>query len=68
MAEEHNLDPGKMIYTDISSQRKSSYGGSKNWVIIQDPDTKQKIVFLQKDKIKILLVKSPLSFLLTRSP
>ena len=30
VAEERNLKPGEMIYLDISSQKKPSYGGSKN--------------------------------------
>ena len=30
-----------MIYIDISSQKKPSYGGSKNWVIMQDCDTQK---------------------------
>ena len=42
MAEERDLEPGKMIYLDLSSQKKLSYGGSKNWILVQDPDTKQK--------------------------
>ena len=42
VAEERNLKPGEMIYIDISSQKKLSYGGSKNWILIQDSDTKQK--------------------------
>ena len=31
-----------MIYIEISSQKKPSYGGIKNWILIQDSDTKQK--------------------------
>ena len=45
--EERDLKPGKNIYLDISSQKKPSYEGSKNWIIIQDSDT-QKKVFLHK--------------------
>ena len=40
VAEERNLQPGKMIYLDISSQKKPSYGCSKNWILIQDLDIK----------------------------
>ena len=38
-----------MIYIDIFSQKKPSYGGSKNWVLIQDCDTK-KLYFFKKTK------------------
>ena len=40
VAEERNLKPGKMIYIVITSQKKPSYGGSKNWILIQDSKTK----------------------------
>ena len=41
MAEERDLQPGEMVYLDISSQRKPSYGGSNNWIFIQDLDRKK---------------------------
>ena len=49
-AEERYLKPGKMIHLDLSSQKKPSYGGSKNWILIQDLDTKQKWSFFTKSK------------------
>ena len=36
VAEEHELNPREIIYLDLSSQKKPSYGGSKNWIYIQD--------------------------------
>ena len=45
VAEESKFKLGEMIYIAISSQRKPSYGGSKNWILIQDSDTKQKWYF-----------------------
>ena len=45
-----NLKPGEMIYLDISSQKKPSYGGSNNWILIQDSDTKQNWSFFMKSK------------------
>ena len=42
MAEEHNLKRGKTIYLDLSSQKKPTYEGFKNWILIQDSDTEQK--------------------------
>ena len=42
VAEEHDLNPGKMVYLYLSSQKKPSYGGSNNWILIQDSDTRQK--------------------------
>ena len=50
MEEERDLKPGKIIYIDIISQKKPSYGGSKNWVLIQDCDTKQKWYSFTKTK------------------
>ena len=50
VAEEGNLEPGEMIYIVISSQKKPSYGVSKNWVLIQDFN-KKKTIFLHEDKI-----------------
>ena len=60
LAEEKDLKPGKMIYIGISSQKKSSYGGSKNWNLIQDSATKQKWCFFMKVK-EYGTEKSPLS-------
>ena len=51
--EERNLNPGKMIYLDLISQRKPSYGGSKNCILIQDSVIEQKTVFIHKGKSKI---------------
>ena len=48
--EEHGLQPGEMIYLDISLQNKPSYGGSKNWILIQDLKTKQKWSLFSKSK------------------
>ena len=50
MAEERDLDPGKIIYLDFITQKKPSYGGSKNWILIQDLDTRQKWYFLMDTK------------------
>ena len=36
--EECNLKPDEMIYLYLSSHEKSSHGGSKNWILIQDLD------------------------------
>ena len=47
VAEERNLNLGKMICLDLRSQKKLSYGGSKNWILIQDSDTKQKWYFFR---------------------
>ena len=38
VAEERDLKPGEIIYLDLLSQKKPSYGGSKSWVLIQDSD------------------------------
>ena len=48
VAEERDLKPRKMIYIFISSEKKPSYGGSKNWVLMQDSDTKQNWFFFTK--------------------
>ena len=42
VVEEREPNPGEIIYLDLSLQKKPSYGGSKNWILIQDSDTKQK--------------------------
>ena len=49
VAEEHYLQPGQVIYFDIFSQKKPDYGGSKNWLLIQDLDTKQKWSLFTKE-------------------
>ena len=38
VAEERKLKTGEIIYPDLISQRKPSYGGSKNWILIQKSD------------------------------
>ena len=43
VVEERNLKTGEMIYLDPSSQKKPSCGGSKNWILLQDSDTKEDI-------------------------
>ena len=48
VVEERELNPGEMIYPDLSSQNKPRHGGSKNWILIQDSDTKQKWSFFTK--------------------
>ena len=50
VAKERDLKPGEMIYLDFSSQKEPSYKGSKNWILIQDSDTKQKCSFFMKSK------------------
>ena len=41
-----------MIYLDIISQKKPGYGGSNNWILLQDSYTKQKwSLFTKKNKI-----------------
>ena len=59
VAEESKLKPGGIIYIVIISQKKSSYGYFKNWVLIQDCDTKQKLFFSLRQK-NIYLEKLPL--------
>ena len=39
VAEERDLKTGEIIYLDLSSQNNLSYGGSNNWILIQDSDT-----------------------------
>ena len=53
MAEERDLKPGEMIYLGLSSKKKPSYGGSKNWIIIQDSDTPKKIFTKTKEDLNI---------------
>ena len=45
VAQDQYLNPGKIIYFDISSQKKPRCGGSNNWIIIQDLDTTEKWSF-----------------------
>ena len=50
VAEERNLKPGKIIYIDISSQKKPGYGGSKNLILTEDSDTKHKLSLFTNTK------------------
>ena len=50
VAEEKYLKPGKIIYTDIVSQKKPGYIVTKNWILIQDSDTKKIWSFFTKSK------------------
>ena len=50
VAEERDLNLGEIIYLDLISHKKPIYGGSKNWIRIQDSDTKQKWYFSTKAK------------------
>ena len=50
VAEERNLKPAEMIYLYLSSQRKPGYGGYKNWILIQESDTKQEWYLFKKAK------------------
>ena len=40
VAEERYFKLGKMIYIDISSQKKPIYGGYNNWILIKGSDAK----------------------------
>ena len=51
VAEEQDLNPGEIIYLDMISQKKPSYRSTKNWILIKDLYTKQKMVFLHEGKI-----------------
>ena len=53
VAEERKLNTEKMIHLDLSSQKKPNYGGSKNLILIQDSQTKQKWSFFTKTKEKL---------------
>ena len=46
VAEERYLNPGEIININIISHKKSSYGGSKNWILIQDSYTKKRYFFM----------------------
>ena len=48
VAQERDLKPGKIIYIGIISQKKSSYGGSQNQILVKDSETKQKWYFFMK--------------------
>ena len=50
VSEERKLQQGEMIYFGISSQKKPSYEGYNNWILIQDLYTKQKWSLLMKAK------------------
>ena len=41
VAEGRDLNPVEMIYLELISQKKPSCGGSKNWILLQDSDTKK---------------------------
>ena len=45
VAEEPYLKTGKMIYQYLIYQKKPSYGGSKNWFLIQYSDEKKRSFF-----------------------
>ena len=62
VAEEQGLNPGKMIYLDINSKKKPSYGGPKICILLQDLDTKQNGFSQQRQKYN-LLKNSPLSWI-----
>ena len=47
-AEERYLGPGEMVYLDTSSQKKPSYGGYNNWMLIQYSDTKKNGFYSQR--------------------
>ena len=47
VAEECDLQPSKMIYLDITSQKTPSCGSSNNWILIQDLCTKENSVFTE---------------------
>ena len=49
--EYQDLKPGKMIYLDISSQKKLSCGGSNPFILIQNLDAKQKWSSFIKEKV-----------------
>ena len=53
VVEEQDLNMEKIIYFDINSQKKPSYGVTKKWILLQDSDTKQKWSFPQKEIIII---------------
>ena len=53
VAEDIDLNMGKMIYLDIISKKKPSYGGYKNWILFQDFYTKQKYYFFMKAKWRL---------------
>ena len=48
--EERELDPVEMIYLNIHSQKKTSYVGYNNWILLQDSDTKQNGISSQIDR------------------
>ena len=49
VAEERELNMNEMIYLYLISQKIPIYGGSKNWILKRDSDTKK--VFLHEGKI-----------------
>ena len=48
--EEHDLKSGEIIYLDLMSKKKPGYGGSKNWILIQDSYIRQKWSFFINPK------------------
>ena len=50
VAEEREIKTGKVIYLDLSSQKKLGYGGLNNWIPIQDLDKKQEWYLFTKTK------------------
>ena len=50
MAEDRDPKLVEIIYLDIISQKKPSYGFSKNYILVQDSDTKQKGSFFANAK------------------
>ena len=50
MIEEWYLHLGEMVYLDTSFQKNPSYVGTRNWVLLQDVDSKQKWSIFTKEK------------------
>ena len=50
MGKERDLKPVEMIYIGVISQKKPSYGDYKNWVLIQECDTKDIFSFFMNTK------------------
>ena len=53
VAEEREIKTGKVIYLDLSSQKKLGYGGTNDLILIQDSDTKQKWSFFTEEKVEL---------------
>ena len=56
VVEEWDINPGKMIYLDIISQKKPGYGGSKNWILLQEPDTNKNGLSSQTQEKNVLKI------------